>query len=127
MFSDADWRPVVTGVAEAPDYLIPGFTTLTVTIPTESAELRPHRGPTCRYKLRYEALPDLIALINVAQQNLYPLSNIALTWTQPPDGEVAFDADLTLDGLRMLCQQITDGHVMEETVVLEADYTGDRT
>lgn len=123
IFADADWRPVVASVSDAPVGVIPGRTTLTVTVPTESAQLREHRAATARYKLRFEAWPDFIALLNTAAANLYPLSAIEV---HIPDQVVSFDADLTLGGLRLLCEQVEDGHVMEETVAREADDTGER-
>lgn len=47
IFADADWRPVVASVSDAPVGVIPGRTTLTVTVPTESRNFgsivpRPH-------------------------------------------------------------------------------------
>lgn len=39
---------------------------------------------------------------------------------------IAFDAEISLENLRRLCEHVEDGHVMAETVALEADYTGER-
>ena len=84
-------------------------------------------GATLRYKLRYEAVPDLIGLLNAAEQNRYPLKNVNMVVpTAGHQNEVLFDSNLSVEGVRPLCGLVDDGHVMQETVTLEADYTGER-
>ena len=44
-----------------------------------------------------------------------------------PDVLITVSTKLPLTGIKSLIKKIPDGHVMLETVALEADYTGERT
>lgn len=43
------------------------------------------------------------------------------------DVEAVITTGMDLEGIRNACLSIEDGHVMAETVALEADYTGERS
>jgi hypothetical protein len=125
-FSDADWTPVVNAVTAAPDDLVPGMATLTVTVTSASAEIAqrgPDRGTPRRFALRFEAVPDHFNLQNLAITNGCPLTKLCL---RAPENIVTFETVLTLEGPRTLCGSVTDGHVMQDTVAYEEDFTGER-
>lgn len=77
---------------------------------------------TTRFKLRFETVADFVALVNACNERRIVIRNFGASSMTV----IAFDAEISLENLRRLCEHVEDGHVMAETVALEADYTGER-
>jgi hypothetical protein len=73
-----------------------------------------------RYKLRCEVWGDFAQLYERAAAAGTPIRQLATTI------EIVFQYAGPLYLLQELCRQIEDGHIMEETVALESEYTGKR-
>ena len=65
-----------------------------------------------RYKMRFEATADLCGFLNVCAENTIQLRN----FESGRMDVVAFEADVTLPELKELLEQVTDGHLMADTV-----------
>jgi hypothetical protein len=72
--------------------------------------------------MRFEATADLCGFLNVCAAKAIPLRS----FESDRMNVVAFDADLTLNELKVFLELVTDGHVMVDTVEHIADFTGER-
>ena len=79
-----------------------------------------------KFKLRAECEADVfIAIRQLGPAFTGPIT-IASIGKLGFDTTLTFEAALTLPQVRKILEGIVDGHVMAETVALEADYTGNR-
>jgi hypothetical protein len=72
-----------------------------------------------KYKLRTECTVDVINFLN-------KLIDYSLTSFSLSEGEFEFETDLTLDKIILILQNLTDTHVMYQTVKPIEEYTGER-
>jgi hypothetical protein len=78
---------------------------------------------TFKYKLRAECAFDLAHLMTEINMRSFKATKVKENF---PDMEATFKTHLSLDEVKSKISNITDGHVMLETVALEKDYTGER-
>ena len=67
-----------------------------------------------RYKLRAEALVDVLNLMDRAE--IVPL---VIRFYRQGGCEMTLESDLSLADLRRECRRVPDGHVMADTVALD--------
>ena len=75
------------------------------------------------FVMRAECLNDAQRLQNIVKFSTFDIMKHPLF----PDVLITVSTKLPLTGIKSLIKKIPDGHVMLETVALEADYTGERT
>lgn len=73
-----------------------------------------------RFKMRFEATADLCGFLNVCAANAVSLGNFASDRMDM----VAFETDLPLSEIKALLAQVTDGHVMLDTIAPIGNFTG---
>lgn len=78
-------------------------------------------GTEMEYKLRAECLPDVHRLLEKLKFSRYHIISVF-----PPDVELEFKSDHSLDEIKKVLKTIPDSHVMLETVALKKNYTGER-
>jgi len=83
-----------------------------------------------RYKMRAEAVFDVTSwLSHHAPRSAIFMRSITWLWEAGAplgDVEVLFESNLDLDALLSSLEAVEEGHVMVETLALEASYTGER-
>ena len=78
-------------------------------------------GTKMEFALRAECLPDVLKFMETVNFSEYTIKS-----KFPPDVELEFKSDRSLDEIKSVLKTIPDSHVMLETVNLKKDYTGKR-
>jgi len=88
---------------------------------------RKNAAMSASYKVRFEAAIDFTRFQTLARAYRVSMNGVTLVHDKAfGGGEATFTSGGSLVRLRNLLTAVLDGHVMRETIALEADYTGIR-